>query len=699
MFEAVRGHRYRQAAKLFDAWKPERKQLSPELRFLRARLAAELEQHALVVQLLDALEQRLPELAEEIGQLRVQAQAQVGPYGPVIKQLQASSSFGDTLLAVDAWRAQKKPEKAVELLDRRLPQVEKRKQQSQSAQLRRQRAELLLELGNEKRAIEDLKWLALEVPTQAAANAADELYEKHSGRKLSKAERYARAEAFTQAGARDAALRELKLLAEAPGKGPPGVEILRTRAWAEYKARGDYLQAAKLFEQTAKLDRTYRTQDLFFAARSLSRAHRDEEAIQRYLKLAKQSPKSGFAEQARYLAARLHYILGQWQAAEQAYDDYLKRYSRGKKRGRYDSAVRYERSVTQLAAGRGAHAVETLEDLVKRESSAREAANLRQLLGVALLQAKKPEQAEKLFRRVIEDRPLSFAALASAMRLQAQGTELPPLMPPADAEETKAPLEVQLPTKVKLLHRLGLDDDAERELHRQAASFKRQHAPNGGQALCQAYAQLSTAKRRYRHALNTVKEGALLKAITADTRWAWDCIYPRPYAEWVAKQEAARDIPAGLVHGLMRQESAFQPVVVSHAGAIGLMQLIPPTAKSVAKELEMELNLEDLRSPQVNIELGTFYLSKLLRRFGGHVPSAVASYNAGPGAVDRWRESGKDLPLDVFVARIPYQETRGYVRRVIGNWARYRYLSQGLDAVPKLELKLPDSVKPDESDY
>jgi soluble lytic murein transglycosylase len=119
----------------------------------------------------------------------------------------------------------------------------------------------------------------------------------------------------------------------------------------------------------------------------------------------------------------------------------------------------------------------------------------------------------------------------------------------------------------------------------------------------------------------------------------------------------------------------------------------------VARDLGTEHDPLRLRAPAYNVELGAFYLRRVLDRFGGHVPLAAAAYNAGPIAVSRWLETGEDLPLDVFVARIPYGETRGYVARVVGNLARYAFLRGGAAAVPSLDLDLPKGLRATAEDY
>jgi soluble lytic murein transglycosylase len=298
----------------------------------------------------------------------------------------------------------------------------------------------------------------------------------------------------------------------------------------------------------------------------------------------------------------------------------------------------------------------------------------------------------KRFRTVIDDAPLSFSALASAAHLADLKVSVPPLIEPGKAGAHRSPLAVELPPKVKLLHKVGLDHDAEDALERYETSLQKRYAPRGEEALCRAYGVLSSAGRRYRVGQRAARWSELSQAPSSDSRWLWDCIYPRPYESLVKEAGQEWKLPAELVYAVMRQESAFRPEVVSPAKAVGLMQLIPPTARRVAEELEMEYDPLGLFSPPVNIRMGSYYLSKVLGSFGGSVPLAAAAYNAGPSTVARWLESGKSLPVDVWVARIPYGETRGYVNRVVGNVARYAYLSGGEKAVPKLDLALPQDV-------
>ena len=133
-----------------------------------------------------------------------------------------------------------------------------------------------------------------------------------------------------------------------------------------------------------------------------------------------------------------------------------------------------------------------------------------------------------------------------------------------------------------------------------------------------------------------------------------------------------------LLHAIVRQESNFEQTAVSHAGARGLMQLMPRTAKGVAKRLRVRFSKTRLTSDAgYNIKLGQAYLGQMLTRFDGSYILAIASYNAGPSAAARWvrefgdpREPGVDV-ID-WVESIPYRETRNYVQRVMENLQVYR---------------------------
>ena len=153
------------------------------------------------------------------------------------------------------------------------------------------------------------------------------------------------------------------------------------------------------------------------------------------------------------------------------------------------------------------------------------------------------------------------------------------------------------------------------------------------------------------------------------------------------------ELDPALVHGLIRQESAFRQHAVSRAGARGLMQLMPHTAKVVSSKLRIKYSRTRLLlDPAYNIRLGQTYLKQMLNEFNGSVIMALAAYNAGPHRVKRLvRTLGQPGPsaLDMvdWIEQIPYTETRNYVQRVLENRAVYHSRNNGIRLALVLDEK------------
>lgn len=164
--------------------------------------------------------------------------------------------------------------------------------------------------------------------------------------------------------------------------------------------------------------------------------------------------------------------------------------------------------------------------------------------------------------------------------------------------------------------------------------------------------------------------------ITADRRAIWEIAYPNAFRELiVTHSKSADELDPDLLQALMREESALDPKALSWAGALGLCQLMPATAAGVAMQLKLKKPQQaQLLEPDLNIQLGARYLSDLIVRQKGIKPFAIASYNAGEGAVARWRRENGDADLASWVEQVPLQETRGYVKRVLRSYNTYKLL-------------------------
>ncbi len=158
---------------------------------------------------------------------------------------------------------------------------------------------------------------------------------------------------------------------------------------------------------------------------------------------------------------------------------------------------------------------------------------------------------------------------------------------------------------------------------------------------------------------------------------SWDDLrlrFPLAYNKHVFSAAQQHQVSPLLLFSIARQESAFAETAASPAGAMGLMQLMPRTARSTARKAGIKYNKRDLLKADTNIQLGSFYITELLNRYQGNRILAAAAYNAGPHRVDTWlKSSASNLPHDVWVETIPYKETRKYVQNVLAYSVIYGY--------------------------
>ncbi|MXW55529.1 MAG: transglycosylase SLT domain-containing protein [Gemmatimonadales bacterium] len=187
----------------------------------------------------------------------------------------------------------------------------------------------------------------------------------------------------------------------------------------------------------------------------------------------------------------------------------------------------------------------------------------------------------------------------------------------------------------------------------------------------------------FAHALNEaewtregIREGWRAQAIRGRwTRPLLEAIYPLPFREALVAAAERNGLPPHFVAGLSRRESMFDPEIRSVANAIGLMQLLPETARNVSSRAGLAgYRRHQLTVPQVNLMLGTRYLAEVLGRFDGFDIAGMISYNAGPHRYTRWRDFPEFSDEEQLVERIPYRETREYVRAVTELAEIYRFL-------------------------
>ncbi|MGB0123801.1 MAG: transglycosylase SLT domain-containing protein [Silvibacterium sp.] len=157
----------------------------------------------------------------------------------------------------------------------------------------------------------------------------------------------------------------------------------------------------------------------------------------------------------------------------------------------------------------------------------------------------------------------------------------------------------------------------------------------------------------------------------------WRILFPEPYWPAIKESAAQNGLDPYMVASLIRQESEFDPVVISYANAWGLMQLLPSVGKELAKHEGIHhFDSRELLDPDTNIRLGCIYLKQMLDKFGGRPEYAFAAYNAGDSRVLDWQAAGQFHDMDEFVESIPFTQTRDYVQAIMRNEAIYRELDK-----------------------
>jgi soluble lytic murein transglycosylase len=233
------------------------------------------------------------------------------------------------------------------------------------------------------------------------------------------------------------------------------------------------------------------------------------------------------------------------------------------------------------------------------------------------------------------------------------------------------------------LQEIGLDQRAIDELAREPSLVRAREL-----LLCDLVSEAAT---EWRIAYELLAPEQRIQAIGLADRWGWHhqsiaaaaqqtlfndypLLYPRPYDKEVRAAARLTDLPGELIYAVMRQESLYRADASSSAGALGLMQLLPTTARRAARRWGLkEPARADLLQPSVNVAVGAGELKSLLDRFDGQTLLATAAYNAGPGAVQRWLPATA-MDNDIWVENIPFNETRAYVQRVAWHTLVFEWL-------------------------
>jgi len=269
--------------------------------------------------------------------------------------------------------------------------------------------------------------------------------------------------------------------------------------------------------------------------------------------------------------------------------------------------------------------------------------------------------ASSLYRTILKTYPFSFYAIFAEIRLGASASA-----PAIQKLKLSFPPDRSLEEAFRAIDKMNRKGD--HEAAADALDYLTYRYPEISKEQPEAIAQRWMDSGDFNRALEMATE-ALDKSVF-DINLKKDspltrAMYPLAFPDEVKEASESNHLPLGLILGIMREESLFIRDIRSRAGAVGLMQLMPLTARLKARRLGSSVSYVDLCVPSSNIQLGSSFLKDMMETFGNQTALAVMAYNAGPGNVSRWLASQSQLPLDEFIESIPFTETRGYVKRVL----------------------------------
>lgn len=389
---------------------------------------------------------------------------------------------------------------------------------------------------------------------------------------------------------------------------------------------------------------------------------RDEEALGAFTVFLERYPRHARAAEALYAIGRIHQQAGHPDLAIAAYERVARDYPRSSVAGESRWRVawvhyrnqRYDRAAAAFAALAG---------------SGHDGAAYWQAR--ALDHAGRGGAARELYQRILHRDPEGYYGLWAERRLgRARGAglmtaagDMPPIaapqFPPAPELADSFHLD-----RARALASIGVLDLARDEL----AAIEDEYGddPAVDRFLLAAY----PAVDGHTNVLRRLRKGK--HGLSAEERES--LLYPLAFWTQVQEYATTNDLDPLLIVALMRQESLFDPRAHSPAGARGLMQLMPKTAQHVATSIGKAGDDLDLEDPHTNIELGSRYLGGLIARYGADPLKAIAAYNAGEAAVDKWQNRYGHLDPDELVESITYRETRDYVKKVVANYRKYKVL-------------------------
>jgi peptidoglycan lytic transglycosylase len=459
---------------------------------------------------------------------------------------------------------------------------------------------------------------------------------------------------------REAAPLLRSLLARTPPSLADG-EIVRMRLARALIALDKDTEALQLLQPIAPTS-------VFGAEATFLRARAQAERTKRpqpYEAVTALYPRTEWAEEA--LLSQANFYLKDARVAEAV--PYFQRLLSDFPDGRYLERATWWAGWWEYLSGRMESAAAILESGARKRPDSLSSAGALYWAGRAQQRLGNAGKSQELFEATLRRFKHTYHGLRAAealgrLREGASSTH------PAETARSDGRSDVPEPfrTRVRQLLLIERLDEAMSELQRV-----------GGSAQAQAtQAWIHWKQGRIRPAITTMRRAYPDWRSEAGDRLptpVWNILYPLHYEQPLVARAGDEGLDSSLMAALIWQESAFDPQARSPVGALGLMQLMPKTARSLARRLgDPRFKTAQLTDPGQNLKLGALYLKDMIDRFGGKVERALAAYNAGPTRVARWTSGPRVISAEEFIESIPFAETRTYVMNVLSHREQYRRL-------------------------
>ncbi len=638
----------------------------------RAITQTESKQYAAALKSYDSAAKLLPNLGDWIGAFAAGISATTADTVDVNRRLNAL----DSLLRVDwAWRTQVRAYRNAHDLTAAIQSAESYASLAGSprrrSEARRAVGEMRLELGDTAAAIAALTEAMDAWPNSDAALEAARLLSLLPGITAPHQLRIGRV--YLRFGNQKRGLEGLKAYLASSGIPADSAARVRLEIGRAYFAADRYDDAATLFLDLANDPITAFTPEaLYLAGRSQYRGGQEERGAETLSEVATRFPTHPLAAQALFLAGDLAH---DDQAIAQASSLFL-RATEAAPLAEPAGIAHMRLAGIALSSGDQTVALQRFEDYALAFTSGARHQQAVYWSGRTQLGLGQRDAAITRLREARDLDPYSFYGLRAAELIDESvfNDRLGPA--PVTPARTTAQVQVGL-QRIDLLRRVEWTEAAVFEQDR-----LKQHFTEDVPAL---YALAEGLNQRNRASAGTAIGRELYRQAGA----VWNqrllrITYPFPYRELIVKQAKSRGIDPFLMVALIRQESSFNPTATSSAGAMGLMQVMPKTGRALARPLGIKrFKTAMLHDPETNIRLGAKFLADMMKTWKSRPDYVLAAYNAGPSRMARWIHFPEARDPDLFLERIPFDETRDYVRIVQLNARIYERLYGSEGSKPK----------------